>query len=423
MTTLMLDRRSVDVADTPDSFRSWRQNVVRRGALPVIGVAGSRGKSTVIRLLDAIFTASGLRIATWTDTGVEVRGRRQSSELAAWESCLRRLVANTLDVVIQELDWPTVHAVGLPSSAYPVVAVTNICVNNERCMMQEETRLAIRAYARVRAASRADGILILNGDDFAVAGTEVEHDAPAVLFALSPEAPLVRVHLTEGGRAAWIDRKRLMIGTATAATEISSQEDLSFALNGLAAVQLDNALAAVAIAESCGIPIETSGRVLREFVIPAALVGSFNQVRYDHGIAIIDRPAPSWYIRSTVRALRQRPHGGTIVIAGLLDGVPDTDLTDLGRLISRSADAVIIHSETIDPDRTKRFRAGIDQTDTALVVVHTSSERTAIARGLSMMRPGDGLLVLADNAGTALRQLGRATGPAETAEAEYDQPL
>ena len=399
---------------TPDSFRSWRQDVVRRGALPVIGVAGSRGKSTLIRILDAIFTASGLRVATWTDTGVEVRGRRQSSELGAWESCLRRLVANTLDVVIQELDWPTVHAVGLPASAYPVVAVTNICVNNDRCMVQEETQLALRAYARVRAASRADGILILNGDDFAVAGTEVEHDAPAVLFALSPEAPLVRMHLAEGGRAAWVDKKRLMIGTATAATEICGQEDLSFALNGLAGFQVDNALAAVAIAESCGIPLETCGEVLSDFAIPPALVGSFNQVRYDHGIAIVDRPAPSWYLRSTLRALRHRPHGGTIVIAGLLDGVPDADLPDLGRLIGRSTNAVILHSEATDPERMKRLRAGIDRTDNALVVVHARSERTAVARGLGMMRPGDGLLVLADNPAGVLRQLARASGPADS---------
>lgn len=420
MTTLMLERPPASTRMAPDSFRIWRQGVVRRGALPVIGVAGSRGKSTVIRLLDSIFTEAGLRVATWTDAGVEVRGRRQSSELSAWESCLRRLMANTLDVVIQELDWPTVHAVGLPPSAYPVVVVTNICVNNDRCLAQDETRLAIRAYGRVRAASRADGMLVLNGDDFAVAGTEVEHEAPAVLFALSQEAPLVRVHLTQGGRAAWVDDKRLMIGTATATTEICNQADLPFALNGLASFELDNALAAVAVAETCGIPLALCGKVLSEFSIPPALVGSFNQVRYDRGIAIVDRPAPSWYLRPTLRALRHRPHGGTIVIAGRLDSVPHDDLPEVGRLLGRTANALILHSEASNTDRMKRLRIGIDQADNALIVVHTSSERTAITRGLTMMRPGDGLLVLADNPGPALRQLRRASGPSESAMLDQD---
>ncbi len=408
--------------DVPESFRAWRQRVIRRGAMPVIGVAGSRGKSTVVRLLDALFTASGLRVATWTDAGVEVRGRKQSSEIAAWESCLRRLAANTLDVVIQELDWPTVHAVGLPARAYPVVAVTNICVNNDRCMVQSETRLAIKAYERVRSASRADGVLVLNGDDFAVAGTEIEHDAPAMLFALSADAPLVRVHLTEGGRGGWIDNRRLTVGTATAAMDVCGQEDLAFALGGLAGFQLDNALAAVLVAEACGIPLESCGPVLAAFAIPPSLPGSFNQVHYGRGLAVVDRPAPSWYLRPALRAMRQRPHGGTIVVSGLLQAVPDDDLLDVGRLLARGSNAVILHSEAAQPGRMKRLRAGIDQSDRALVVVHTRSERTAIARGLTMMRPGDGLLVLADNPTLALRQLGRATGPFVSAN-DYDGDL
>jgi len=103
-----------------------------------------------------------------------------------------------------------------------------------------------------------------------------------------------------------------------------------------------------------------------------------------------------------------------IVTAGLLDTVPDSDLPDVGRLISRAANALILHSETVDPQRTALLREGLDQSDNALMVVHTKSERTAIARGLAMMRPGDGLLVLSDSPGLALRQLGRSSGPTAT---------
>lgn len=411
MSATTAERPSVVQAEIPESFRSWRQRVVRHGALPVIGVAGSRGKSTVIRLLDAIFSAAGLRVATWTDAGVEIRGRRQASELAAWESCLRRLAGNTLDVVIQELDWPTVNAVGLPASAYPVVAVTNICVNNDRCMIQDETRLAIKAYERVRSASRVDGALVLNGDDFAVAGTEVDYDAPATLFALSHDAPLVRVHLAEGGRAGWVRDKQLVVGTATATTVVSDVGEVPFALGGLASFQVQNALAAALIAETCGISPQVSGRVIQGFAIPNSLPGSFNLVSFDHGIAVVDRPTPSWYLRPIIRALRQRPQGGTIVVCGQLQEVPDDDLTEVGRLVARGADAIVLHSEAAAPDRIQLMRAGIDLAERAMIVVHTKSERTAVSRGLAMMRPGDSLLVLADNPATTLRQLSRAKGP------------
>jgi UDP-N-acetylmuramyl pentapeptide synthase len=39
----------------PDAFRPWRAQLMRDGALPLIAVAGSRGKSTVCDLLASIF--------------------------------------------------------------------------------------------------------------------------------------------------------------------------------------------------------------------------------------------------------------------------------------------------------------------------------------------------------------------------------
>ena len=99
-------------------------------------------------------------------------------------------------------------------------------------------------------------------------------------------------------------------------------------------------------------------------------------------------------------------------MCGQLQGVPDDDLTEVGRLIARGADAIVLHSEALAPNRIKHLRAGLDLAERAMVVVHTRSERTAITRGLAMMRPGDGLLVLADNPATSLRQLTRASGPA-----------
>jgi hypothetical protein len=167
----------------------------------------------------------------------------------------------------------------------------------------------------------------------------------------------------------------------------------------------------VLIAEICGVSPLVSGPVIQEFTIPNSLPGSYNLIPYDHGIAIVDRPTPSWYLRPILRAMRQRPQGGTITVCGQLQGVPDDDLVEVGRMVGRGADAIVLHSEAVAPERIKLLRAGIDLAERALVVVHTKSERTAITRGLTMMRPGDGLLVLADNPVTSLRQLQRASGP------------
>src|SRR5579884_1717066 len=178
-------RPSVAPVRPAASFREWRRVVTAEGAPPVIAVAGSRGKTTVVRLLDAIFMEAGLQTATWTDLGVEIASQRQSGELRPWSWVLAGLRSGEIDVAIQELDWAMAHAVGLPSATYPVVAITNICVNNDACLIQEETRVAMRARGAVFAATHPHGFLALNADDFAVAGDEVGYDRPAILAGMS----------------------------------------------------------------------------------------------------------------------------------------------------------------------------------------------------------------------------------------------
>ena len=103
----------------PSSFRSWRAGVVRSGRLPIIAVAGLRGKTTIIRLLDHIIKTAGHKTALWTSTGVEINGRPQVGELGAWKEALGRVMDGDVSVAIQELEWATVLAAGLPPGFYP----------------------------------------------------------------------------------------------------------------------------------------------------------------------------------------------------------------------------------------------------------------------------------------------------------------
>jgi cyanophycin synthetase len=427
----ILDRRETSVSTAtspvpvgvPASFGDWRREVARRGALPVIAVAGSRGKSTVVRLLDAIFTAGGLKTAAWTDAGVDVRGRHQGSELAAWGHALRRLHAGTLDVAVQELDWPTVHAVGLPPDAYPVAVVTNICVNSDRCLVRDETRLALRAYDRVRGAARRDGVLVLNGDDYAVAGTEVERETPSLLVGLNPESPLLRGHLSEGGRAAWLEGQSLVVGTATSADRLCTADQLDFALGGSAAFEVHNALFAAAIATVCGIASEWIAEALISFRMPPAAEGSFNLVPVAEAVAIVDRPTPSWFLRPLIRAIRHHPHRSLIVVAGRLDAVPEDDVFEVGRLLARVADAIVLHSEEDAAERGARLRQGLDTAAAPIVLLRTMTERQAVAKAIKLLRPADVLLVLSDQPAAARRALERAADASQERHTGELDPL
>src|SRR5918995_4260111 len=121
-------------APRPSGFADWRARLDRERVSPVVAVAGSQGKTSVLRAVESIFRSGGYRFASWTDRGVEIEGEHQRGELGPWSRALTRLAVGGLDVALQELDWATVQTLGAHGSTYPVVAVVNLCANNEACL-------------------------------------------------------------------------------------------------------------------------------------------------------------------------------------------------------------------------------------------------------------------------------------------------
>ncbi|HET8522320.1 MAG TPA: hypothetical protein VFL82_03745 [Thermomicrobiales bacterium] len=392
----------------PDSFSDWRQKLRDEGAVPIIAVAGSRGKSTVIRVLDAIFRAAELSTATWTDMGVEIRGRRQSGELGPWSRALERLAAGRLDVAIQELDWSTVRAVGLPRGIYPVLTVTNVCVNSDQCMIHDEARRAMLALPSVLRAVHPEGVLVLNGEDYAVSGEEGKFPAPAILVAQSHENPLIRGQLRHNGTAVWIENGVVELGGSDHQVALCRVDSLPIALGGEASFQLMNVMVAASAAYATGIsPAVIRGALAGFMPNPTDLPGSFNLIDAAGVTVVVDRPDPSWFLRPVMRVVRDIPHHRLITVAGQFAAAPVSDVQEIGRLVGRASSAVILHSQESDGERSERLRQGIAMNDVPPVVIRTTTERRAMNRALSMARPGDAVLILAEQAPAVLRSVMR----------------
>ena len=399
----------LSVSQFPTSFADWRRRVASAGLPPVVAVAGSRGKSTVVRLLQAIADEAGLRTALWTNLGVEIEGVPQSGELLPWQRSLELLGNGTLDLAFQELPWSTVHAVGLPPHAYPAAVVTNLCGNNGSCLLHDHTRVAVAALSRLEQSVHPCGFAAMNGDDFAVSGDDFPGDARRLLFGLSRDTPLVRHHLDRRGLAAWLEDDQLRVGTDGANSPVVGVRDLPFALQGTASFQIANALAATIVAAGCGIPFDVIGRGLATHEVPVSdLPGSFNLLHVHGATVIVDRPAHPWFLRSTLRAVGQVPASRLIRVVGQLEGVETGDLVEVGRMLGRDHGAILLHSANVDPVRTKALRAGITSNDVPPLVIHSRNERSAIRALLKMLRPDDVAMVLADQPAPVLRLLADA---------------
>ena len=392
----------------PSSLRSWQQAALRSGTLPVIGVAGSRGKSTVVRMLESIFSRAGLRTAVWTNRGVEVMGRRQRGEIAGWTRALNHLAEGLVDVALQELDWATVNAVGLPVSSYPMIAVTNLCANSATCLTDENTQQALKALPTVLCATQRKGTLVLNGDDFQLLSNERSLDCNVLVVALSGDSPAIRARRLVGELGLWVVDDTIVLGDGRSeSTPIIRADQIPLTLNNEATFETSNAIIASGIALACGMDTEAIRAGLSEFSSsPALLPGSFNVHHLDGARVVVDRMNPSWFLRTILRAVVPGGKSPLVTVLGSLDRFSDERAYHIGRLLGRYRGAVISHS-THSASRLEAFRRGLTRSSVPPLMIRLPTERRAFNRGLKAMRSGAQMLILTDDPDSINRSLAR----------------
>jgi UDP-N-acetylmuramyl tripeptide synthase len=393
----------------PPTFRQWQKRCFELGVPPVIAVAGSRGKSTVVRLLQGIFDRAGIQSAIWTDFGVEINGRRQSREIAGWNRALARLMEHSLDVAVQELDWNLVSAVGLPRSTYPIVAITNVCANDPHCLITPAGQIAQRALPRVAMAAHPQGVICINAEDYALERALVTTGARPIVVGKSDAAPLVRQHHATGGISLWTDREHdIAYGYADESFEIANMLDIPLTRAGHASFEETNVLVACAAALATGIGPEIIAETIVRFEPSISdLPGSFSVREVGAVTTVVDRVMPSWFLRPVLRAANPQSRRRQITVIGGMNKLPQADVIEIGRLLGRSHGAVILHGE-LSEERYADFRRGVARNPYPPVLIHLPTERRAINRAMQAVRAEDVLLFLTDgDPGPAIRAVAR----------------
>jgi len=386
----------IALAPVERAVHRWQRDTMMAGMLPVIGIAGTGGKTTVVRMLDAILTEAGLRTATWTDLGVEIRGRRQRGELSGWSLALSRLAEGTIDVAIQELHWSTIHAVGLPSMSYPVLALTNLTGGQGDGWNPITLRNATNAATRVADAAHPAGILVINGDDYSLVDAATVTKATPVIVARSKESPSLSRQLKAERPAVWNDQGGIVLspGGGEVPVPLVSLHEVPATIQGSAIFQISNAMASTAIAAAIGIDTADIRAGLRRFRNdPELMPGSFNHWENADLRAVVSQLASSWQTRLVLRSINPGAKRRQITVLGDLSTIEIADVVETGRVLGRYPGAILLY-ENADQQRLDAFRHGITANEYPPLIVHLPTERKAINRALRTVREDDVLLML-----------------------------
>jgi UDP-N-acetylmuramyl tripeptide synthase len=124
--------------------------------------------------------------------------------------------------------------------------------------------------------------------------------------------------------------------------------------------------------------------------------GSFNVFDSGSATIVVDRPTPSWFLRTSLRAAANHGSGRQIRVAGPMPDVFTDDLSEVGRLLGRNGGVLIVHGDW-PAERLERLRQGVAGNTVPPIFLQAPDERTAVQQAMGMLRADDVLLVLAEN--------------------------
>jgi cyanophycin synthetase len=389
------------------TFDEWAASAKQSGLYPMIFVVGTRGKSTVARLLDTIARDSGLRTALRTDSGVEIEGKRQLGDIHPLIDALEELDTGELDLAIIELHWNDLHSLPLGGRQPGAVVVSTICPHKEYCQLVE-TRREIAGLKALLLSTPPATLIAADLDDSAFPSLNDAQFEKLVVTSASVEHPVLNRFLDEGGLAAWTSDSDLVVGTRGDETLRMPIRQIPLTIDGAILFQMRNVMLAAAVSIAVGLPEESvrSG-LLRVHPDHANLPTSLNSFSAAGVPVIIDRPSPSWFLGPLLRATRSLKPQRQIFVVDYRDVQNLDDTVEVGRMIGRNASICVVINDDKSLASVVAIKAGIAQNDVPPPIAHADTLPKAVLRALASAHEGDVVVVLTTRAQTVYRTLAR----------------
>jgi UDP-N-acetylmuramyl tripeptide synthase len=371
--------------------------------VPVALVTGSNGKTTVVRLLAAIFARHGLTVGHTSTDGVSVSGVRLAEGDYSGPSGARLLLRRPeVEAAVLETARGGLLRRGLGVDRAAVAVVTNVAEDHlGEFGIDSLDQLADVKMLPARAV-RPSGAVVLNADDPLLRERAASVSVPVVWFALAPSAPGLARHLAAGGRAAMCDGDRLELADGSTRTLVARVDEVPLALGGAARHNVANALAAAAAAWVMGVPPDVIGRELRSFGRAAGdNEGRANMVELGGVQLVIDYAHNPHGLAALGELMAALPARRRLVLIGQAGDRSDKAIRALARAaLGLRPDRVVLK----DMDRYLRGRRPGEipelMADELIgggmapeAVSRPGGEVAAVRDALTWARPGDALLL------------------------------
>ena len=349
--------------------------------MTVLGITGTRGKSSVAYLTAALLRGAGHRTGLWTTDGLYMQGQlRPMGDLLPDAAQLQELLLEMVQAgnEFAVLELPSYMLADHVALCIPFTAVllTNLLPERRRPFVHKDPAAYTAAKASLFASDAAFYVLPANFVGFASMGK-----GRILTFG-------------EGG-----DYSAAVCGEQLRDAEIGSRlllrekggdaHALSLPTPGKWAVE--NALAATALARIAGVPMPKILRILSRYTPP----GRLECVPLQQGCRVyIDSAYSAEDLEAVLQTLRGCTVGRLAVVIGSVGGRAKERRAPLGEVATRCADRVYFTADDPDCENpseiAREMAAGAAYPDRYRIV---ADRREAILLAVRELRPGDVLLL------------------------------
>ncbi|MEB0141005.1 MULTISPECIES: cyanophycin synthetase [unclassified Undibacterium] len=382
------------------------------GRIPIVAVTGTNGKTTTVRLIAHLLSASGLRTGMTNTDGVYVAGHQIDSGDCSGPRSARNVLSHPdVDAAVFETARGGVLREGLAYDRCQVAVVTNIGSGDHLGLNYITTVEDLAVLKRVIVQNVADnGYAVLNAADPIVVSMAANCPSPVIFFAADPYHPVMTTHRAQGKRTVYIDRSELVAVEGKTRHSIALAE-IPITRHGSIGFQVENVMASVAAAWAVGISWDAIRAGLKSFANEADNApGRFNVFNYRGATVIADYGHNPDAILALVKAVETMPaKRRSVVISGAGDR-RDQDIRQQTEILGEAFDDVVLYQDQCqrgraDGEVVALLREGLKTASKTTRIDEITGEFIAIDLALERLGEGDLCLILIDQVEAALEHI------------------
>jgi cyanophycin synthetase len=226
------------------------------GRIPIVGIAGSRGKTLVAQIVSRLLHLSGKHVGLACSDGLYLDQRQiNRADCANWLGAQKLLMNRSIEAVVIENSITTILTEGLAYDRCQVGVVTNIDPAQLFADYYVETAAQIFNVVRTQVDVVLDtGVAVLNAADPLVANMAELCDGEVIFFAQDARLPVIEAHLQCGGRAVVLAAGSLVLATGSSQVAVARLAAIALLKDAVEeSAELEHIMAAVAAAWALGI--------------------------------------------------------------------------------------------------------------------------------------------------------------------------